>query len=83
MIQAITKYVKHYDICQKQNRKRGGEDDLTCYTLCQAKVQPFECPSIDTIDGFNYYNSQKKYLHLMMDHATKICFRFLIERYYF
>ena len=30
----------------------------------------FECLCLDTVNGFNYYNSTNKYLHLVTDHAT-------------
>ena len=33
--------------------------------------KPFECLSLDTVGGLNYYNFTKKYLHLITDHATR------------
>ncbi|GBN91865.1 Transposon Tf2-9 polyprotein [Araneus ventricosus] len=36
----------------------------------------FEYLSIDTVGGFNYYNSTKKYLHLVIDHATRYVWAF-------
>ncbi|GBM83719.1 Transposon Tf2-9 polyprotein [Araneus ventricosus] len=36
----------------------------------------FQYLSIDTVGGFNYYNSTKKYLHLVIDHATRYVWGF-------
>ncbi|GBL95464.1 Transposon Tf2-9 polyprotein [Araneus ventricosus] len=36
----------------------------------------FEYLSIDTVGGFNYYNSTKKYLRLVIDHATRYVWAF-------
>ena len=33
--------------------------------------KPFECLSLYSVGGFNYYNSIKKYLHLVTDNATR------------
>lgn len=33
--------------------------------------QAFECISIDTVGGCNYYNSSKKYLHLIIYHSNR------------
>lgn len=33
--------------------------------------QCFVCLSVDTVGDFSYYNSQKKYMHLITDHATR------------
>lgn len=38
--------------------------------------QPFECIPIDTVGGFNYYNSIKKYLHIIINHATRYVWTF-------
>ncbi|GFV37929.1 transposon Tf2-9 polyprotein [Trichonephila clavipes] len=38
--------------------------------------QPFEYISVDTVGGFNYYNSTKKFLHLIIDHATRYVWAF-------
>ncbi|GFV74420.1 transposon Tf2-11 polyprotein [Trichonephila clavipes] len=32
---------------------------------------PFEMMSLDNVGGFNYHNSQKKYLHIVLDHAIR------------
>ncbi|GFX56224.1 retrotransposable element Tf2 protein type 3 [Trichonephila clavipes] len=32
--------------------------------------------SLDTVGGFNYHNSQKKYLHIVLDHATRYAWTF-------
>lgn len=34
-------------------------------------TKPYEIMSIDTIGGFGGYGSQKRYLHLLMDHFTR------------
>ena len=39
--------------------------------------QAFECFSTDSVDDFNYYNSQKKYLHFLIDHAFRCIWAFL------
>ncbi|GFW90911.1 DUF4817 domain-containing protein [Trichonephila clavipes] len=38
--------------------------------------EPFEMISLDTVGGFNYHNSQKKYLHIVLDHATRYAWTF-------
>ncbi|GFT59498.1 transposon Tf2-6 polyprotein [Trichonephila clavipes] len=38
--------------------------------------EPFEIISLDTVGGFNYHNSQKKYLHIVLDHATRYAWTF-------
>ncbi|GBL66814.1 Transposon Tf2-6 polyprotein [Araneus ventricosus] len=65
----ITEFVKYCSVCQlnkKRKQKRFG--------LLQ-QVPPtstlFECISVDTVRGFNYYNSTKKFLHIVIDHATR------------
>ena len=59
----------------------------TCVTCCKSKIkrspklgslsitgparEPFEIVSIDTVGGFEGYQSPKKYLHLAIDHFTR------------
>ncbi|GFT05549.1 transposon Tf2-8 polyprotein [Trichonephila clavipes] len=38
--------------------------------------EPFEMISLDTVGGFNYHNSQKKYLLIVLDHATRYAWTF-------
>ena len=64
----IENYVKHCHTCQinkKCKQKRFGDLQQMPPT-----EKPFECLALDTVGGFNYYNSTKKYLHLVTDHAT-------------
>lgn len=74
IIKDISNYVKHCEICQlnkKSHQKRFG--------LLQSlppTTEPFEFLSIDTIGGLNYYNSTKKYLHVVIDHATRYIWTF-------
>ncbi|GFV97181.1 retrotransposable element Tf2 protein type 3 [Trichonephila clavipes] len=41
-----------------------------------SREEPFEMISLDTVGGFNYHNSQKKYLHIVLDHATRYAWTF-------
>ncbi|GFT74729.1 transposon Tf2-11 polyprotein [Trichonephila clavipes] len=43
---------------------------------CTPTDQPFEYISVDTVGGFNNYNSTKKFLHLIIDHATRYVWAF-------
>ncbi|GFW57003.1 transposon Tf2-6 polyprotein [Trichonephila clavipes] len=38
--------------------------------------KPFEVMSLDTVGGFKYHNSQKKYLHIALDNATRYAWAF-------
>ena len=65
----IENFVKHCHTCQinkKCKQKRFG-----LLQQVPPTDKPFECLSVDTVGGFNYYNSTKKYLHLVVDHATR------------
>ncbi|GFX98330.1 retrovirus-related Pol polyprotein from transposon 17.6 [Trichonephila clavipes] len=47
------------------------------YSIVYIKAEePFEMISLDTVGGFNYHNSQKKYLHIVLDHATRYAWTF-------
>ncbi|GFY17041.1 hypothetical protein TNCV_1088171 [Trichonephila clavipes] len=65
----IRNYVKHCETChinkKSHQRKYGLMQSLP---LCE---KPFELLSIDSVGGLNYYNSVKKYLHIIIDHATR------------
>lgn len=39
-------------------------------------MHPFDLISVDTIGGLSNYGSSKKYIHLIMDHATKYAWTF-------
>lgn len=70
----ISNYVKHCEICQlnkKSNQKKFGLMQMVPPT-----DKPFEIISVDTVGGFNYYNSTKKYLHIIIDHATRYVWAF-------
>lgn len=74
MTQDISNYVKYCNTCQLNKKPRQKK-----FGLLQAVPttdQPFECLSVDTVGGFNYYNSTKKYLHLIIDHATRYVWAF-------
>ncbi|GBO21470.1 Transposon Tf2-11 polyprotein [Araneus ventricosus] len=65
----ITEFVKHFSVCQlnkKRKQKRFG-----LLQQVPPTSTPFECISVDTVGGFNYYNSTKKFLHIVIDHATR------------
>ncbi|GFU46860.1 transposon Tf2-9 polyprotein [Trichonephila clavipes] len=74
IITDIRNYVKHCETCQinkkSHQRKYGLMQSLP---LC---VKPFELLSIDSAGGLNYYNSVKKYLHIIIDHATRYIWTF-------
>lgn len=70
----INNYVKHCHICQINKKKRQKRFGLL--QEVPPTDQPFECLSLDTVGGFNYYNSTKKYLHLVIDHATRYIWAF-------
>jgi hypothetical protein len=70
----ISNFVKCCTTCQlnkKSTQKRFGLMEAV-----PIANEPFDLISIDTIGGFNYYNSTKKYLHLVIDHATRYIWTF-------
>jgi len=72
--QDISKFVKHCNVCQlnkKPKQKRFG----LLQSLPPAE-NPFDLMSIDTVGGLNYYSSTKKYLHIVIDHATRYIWAF-------
>ncbi|GBO26401.1 Transposon Tf2-6 polyprotein [Araneus ventricosus] len=72
--QDISVFVKHCDVCQLNKKKRQKRFGL--FQTVPPTDRPFEYLSIDTVGGFNYYNSTKKYLHLVIDHATRYVWAF-------
>ncbi|GFS65851.1 transposon Tf2-9 polyprotein [Trichonephila clavipes] len=74
----ISKFVKHCNVCQLNKRKRQKRFGLL--QTVPPTDQPFEYISVDTLSlsvgGFNYYNSTKKCLHLIIDHATRYVWAF-------
>lgn len=74
----IEKYVKHCHTCQinkKSKQKRFG-----LLQQVPPTDNPFECLALDSVGGLNYYNSTKKYLHLVIDHATRYVWGFPSKR---
>lgn len=70
----IANFNKHCHTCQinkKPRQKRFG--------LLQTMPpvdKPFELIAVDSVGGFNYYNSTKKYLTLIIDHHTRFMWSF-------
>ncbi|GFY10004.1 transposon Ty3-G Gag-Pol polyprotein [Trichonephila clavipes] len=62
-------------IKQKEKAKK-----IWSFTDCTPTDQPFEYISVDTLSlcvgGFNYYNSTKKCLHLIIGHETRYVWAF-------
>lgn len=74
MTHDITQFVKHCDTCQKN--KKSHQKKFGLLQSMPATDQPFEYLAVDTVGGFNYYNSPKKYLHLIIDYATRYVWGF-------
>lgn len=70
----IAKFVKHCHTCQMNKKPRQKRFGLL-QTVPQPE-KPFELISLDTVGGFNYYNSTKKFLHVVIDHATRYIWAF-------
>ncbi|GBN69077.1 Transposon Tf2-6 polyprotein [Araneus ventricosus] len=65
----ITEFVKHCSVCQLNKERKQKRFGLL--QQVPPTSTPFECISVDTVGGFNYYNSTKKFLHIVIDHATR------------
>ncbi|UYV79597.1 K02A2.6-like, partial [Cordylochernes scorpioides] len=74
LIQDISNYVKHCEVCQLNKISHQKKFGLL-ESLPPAK-DPFDLVSIDTVGGLNYYNSTKKFLHIIVDHATRYIWAF-------
>ncbi|GBM23097.1 Pro-Pol polyprotein [Araneus ventricosus] len=72
--QDISVFVKYCDVFQLNKKK--GQKRLGLLQTVPPTDRPFEYLSIDNVGGFNYYNSIKKYLHLVIDHATRYVWAF-------
>ncbi|GFS61133.1 transposon Tf2-9 polyprotein [Trichonephila clavipes] len=70
----ISKCVKHCNVCQLNKKKRQKRFGLL--QTVPPTDHPFEYISVDTVGGFKYYNSTKKFLHLIIDHATRYVWAF-------
>ncbi|KAH9364157.1 hypothetical protein HPB48_021016 [Haemaphysalis longicornis] len=69
IITDVSKYIRHCDTCKrckKTKTKRFG----TLESLPAAE-QPFDLLAMDTIGGFANYGSPKRFIHLVVDHATR------------
>ncbi|GFS69710.1 transposon Tf2-6 polyprotein [Trichonephila clavipes] len=73
IITDIRNYVKHCETCQINKKSHQRK-----YGLMQSLpfVKTLELLSIDSVGGLNYYNSVKKYLHIIIDHATRYIWTF-------
>lgn len=74
IIRDIVNFNKHCEICQinkKSKQKRFGQLESLPFVS-----EPFELISIDTVGGLHYPNSTKKYLHIVIDHATRFIWTF-------
>jgi len=74
MMKDITDWAKQCDICQRNKTM-----PFPKFGLLQAlppAEKPFDLLSIDTIGGFINYGSNKSYIHLIIDHATRFIWTF-------
>ncbi|GFX73270.1 retrotransposable element Tf2 protein type 1 [Trichonephila clavipes] len=58
------------------NEKKSAQKKYGLLEEVPVAEEPFEMISLDTVGGFNYHNSQKKYLHIVLDHATRYAWTF-------
>ncbi|GFX17497.1 transposon Tf2-11 polyprotein [Trichonephila clavipes] len=71
----ISNFVKCCETCQL-NKKSTQKKKYGLLQEVPVAEEPFEMISLDTVGGFNYHNSQKKYLHIVLDHATRYAWTF-------
>ncbi|UYV72754.1 hypothetical protein LAZ67_10000538 [Cordylochernes scorpioides] len=70
----IRAFVKNCNICQMSKTPKGPKyGELG--ELPESPL-PFDLVSMDTIAGFARYGSAKKYLHVVVDHATRFAWTF-------
>ncbi|UYV79893.1 hypothetical protein LAZ67_18000997, partial [Cordylochernes scorpioides] len=74
LIQDISNYVKHCEVCQLN--KISHQKKFGLLESLPPANDPFDLVSIDTVGGLNYYNSTKKFLHIIVDHATRYIWAF-------
>ena len=75
--QDVTNFVKHCEVCQLNKKSHQHK-----YGLLQSlppTENPFDVLSIDSVGGLSYYNSTKKYLHIVIDHATRYIWLFHLK----
>ncbi|GFS78883.1 transposon Tf2-11 polyprotein [Trichonephila clavipes] len=72
----ISEFVKHCTVCQLNKKRKQKKFELLQQVPPTSK--PFEFISVDTLSvgGFNYYNSTKKNLRIVIDHATRCVWAF-------
>lgn len=74
MVTDVATYIRHCDTCQrckKTKTKKYG----TLESLPPAE-EPFDLFAMDTIGGFSGYGSSKRFIHLVIDHATRYVWAF-------
>ncbi len=74
IIKDVTNYNKHCEVYQR-NKKSKQKRFAELESLPFVK-EPFALISIDTVGGLHYPNSNKKYLHIVIDHATRFMWMF-------
>lgn len=74
MYKRIIAYCSKCEVCILNKTRRRREIGHLGH-LGPAK-EPYEIMSLDTVGGFNGYNSPKKYLHLLIDHFTRFAFMY-------
>ena len=74
ILKDISQLNKQCDICQRNKTMPFPKFGLL-QSLPPAE-QPFDLLSIDTIGGFINYGSNKSYIHLIIDHATRYIWTF-------
>ncbi|GFU48285.1 transposable element Tcb2 transposase [Trichonephila clavipes] len=65
----ISEFVKHCTVCQVNKKRKQKKFGLLQQIPPTSK--PFEFVFVETVGGFNYYNSTKKNLHNVIDPATR------------
>ncbi|KFM72322.1 Retrotransposable element Tf2 protein type 3, partial [Stegodyphus mimosarum] len=74
IVQDVRNYCKHCEICQFN--KKSKQKKFGLMQNLPSVSEPFEILSIDTVGGLNYYNSTKRYIHIIIDHATRYIWTF-------
>ena len=65
----IRKYIESCEVCQANKRRR--ERELGTLSVTGPATTPMQIISIDTIGGFEGYNSECKHLHYAIDHFSR------------
>ncbi len=72
LVNLIQNFVKTCSICIKNKTRLNPKFGLM--SQLGPATKPFQFMSIDTIGGFAGNNSNKKYIHLLMDHFTRFAY---------